>query len=72
MPSQGDEIDRRHRRLAAVEPLAAPAIAAPPADQIVTTPMRAREVDDRNTLLKGIAPPERKAVPDDEAPGPTP
>jgi hypothetical protein len=36
------------------------AIAAPPADQVVATPERLREVDDRDFLLQGIAPPLRK------------
>jgi hypothetical protein len=36
------------------------AIAAPPADQVVATPERLREVDDRDFLLHGIAPPLRR------------
>ncbi len=32
------------------------AVAAPEAEQVVHTPVRLREVDDRNLLLKGIAP----------------
>lgn len=36
------------------------AVAAPPADQVVATPERLREVDDRDFLLKGIAPPLRR------------
>jgi hypothetical protein len=36
------------------------AIAAPPADQVVSTPERLREVDDRDFLLQGIAPPIRR------------
>lgn len=39
----------------------AAAVAAPPADQVVATPERPREVDDRDFLLQGIAPPLRKA-----------
>jgi hypothetical protein len=35
-------------------------IAAPPADQVVATPERLREVDDRDFLLQGIAPPSRR------------
>jgi hypothetical protein len=35
-------------------------IAAPPADDVVATPERLREVDDRDFLLQGIAPPLRK------------
>jgi hypothetical protein len=35
-------------------------ITAPPADDVVATPERAREVDDRDFLLQGIAPPLRK------------
>lgn len=35
-------------------------IAAPPADQVVATPERLREVDDRDFLLQGIAPPLRR------------
>lgn len=56
-----------------VEAIAAPTIAAPAADLVVATPTRSREVDDRNTLLKGIAPPQGKAAIDDPAPvEPTP
>lgn len=36
------------------------AIAAPAADQVVATPERMREVDDRDFLLQGIAPPTRR------------
>lgn len=36
------------------------AIAAPPDDEIVATPERRREVDERDYLLDGIAPPLRK------------
>ena len=36
------------------------ALAAPPAAEVVATPERAREVDDRDTLLRGIAPPLRQ------------
>lgn len=36
------------------------AIAAPPPDMVVATPERLREVDDRDFLLQGIAPPLRK------------
>lgn len=36
------------------------AVAAPPADQVVATPERLREVDDRDFLLQGIAPPLRR------------
>jgi hypothetical protein len=35
-------------------------ITAPAADQVVTTPERSREVDERDELLRGIAPPTRK------------
>jgi hypothetical protein len=35
-------------------------IAAPPPDMVVATPERLREVDDRDFLLQGIAPPLRK------------
>jgi hypothetical protein len=35
-------------------------IVAPPADQVVATPERLREVDDRDFLLQGIAPPSRR------------
>jgi hypothetical protein len=35
-------------------------IAVPPADQVVATPERLREVDDRDFLLQGIAPPSRR------------
>jgi len=36
------------------------AIAAPPANEVVATPERAREADDRDALLEGIAPPTRR------------
>lgn len=39
---------------------AAAAIAAPPKAEVVATPERAREVDDRDFLLQGIAPPQGK------------
>jgi hypothetical protein len=39
---------------------AAIAIAAPPASEVVATPERAREADDRDALLEGIAPPTRR------------
>lgn len=45
-------------------------LAAPPADQVVATPERLREVDDRDFLLQGIAPPLRKSA--DTTPQPTP
>lgn len=51
-----------------VDAIAAPTIAPPAADQVVATPTRSREVDDRNALLKGIAPPQGKAALDDTAP----
>jgi hypothetical protein len=35
-------------------------LVAPPADQVVATPERLREVDDRDFLLQGIAPPSRR------------
>jgi hypothetical protein len=35
-------------------------IQAPPADQVVATPERLKEVDDRDFLLQGIAPPQHK------------
>ncbi|HET9987817.1 MAG TPA: hypothetical protein VFQ65_04840, partial [Kofleriaceae bacterium] len=35
-------------------------IAAPPSEEVVATPERLREVDDRDFLLQGIAPPLRK------------
>jgi|JI10StandDraft_1071094.scaffolds.fasta_scaffold05147_4 hypothetical protein len=50
-----------------VEAIAAPTISPPPADLVVATPTRSREVDDRNTLLKGIAPPQGKAAIDEPA-----
>jgi hypothetical protein len=49
----------------------AAAIAAPPADQVVSTPERLREVDDRDFLLQGIAPPLRRN-PDGTAVTPAP
>lgn len=36
------------------------AIAAPPATEVVATPERMREADDRDVLLEGIAPPSRR------------
>jgi hypothetical protein len=36
------------------------AIAAPSADDVVATPERLREVDDRDFLLQGIAPPTHR------------
>ncbi len=36
------------------------ALSAPPSDQVVATPERLREVDDRDFLLQGIAPPSRR------------
>ncbi len=36
------------------------AIAAPPATEVVATPERMREADDRDVLLDGIAPPSRR------------
>lgn len=36
------------------------ALAVPPPDQVVATPERLREVDDRDFLLQGIAPPLRR------------
>ena len=36
------------------------AVSAPPEGEVVATPGRLREVDDRDTLLQGIAPPIRK------------
>jgi len=36
------------------------AVAPPPGDQVVSTPERLREVDDRDYLLQGIAPPLRR------------
>jgi hypothetical protein len=35
-------------------------LTAPPPDQVVATPERLREVDDRDFLLQGIAPPSRR------------
>lgn len=54
------------------------AIAAPAPEEVVATPERAREVDDRDFLLQGIAPPLRKNpdgtahVPDAPARPPSP
>ena len=44
----------------AVGSLGATPIAAPPEGEVVATPGRLREVDDRDYLLQGIAPPIRK------------
>ncbi len=41
------------------------AIAVPADDDVVATPERMREVDDRDFLLQGIAPPSRKPASDD-------
>jgi hypothetical protein len=45
-------------------------ISAPPEGEVVATPGRMREVDDRDYLLQGIAPPIRKGA--DVAPPPAP
>jgi len=46
---------------ASVSAIGAPAaLAGPAADQVVATPERGREVDDRDFLLQGIAPPSRR------------
>jgi hypothetical protein len=47
------------------------AITPPPEGEVVTTPERLREVDDRNYLLQGIAPPLRRS-PDGTAIPPVP
>ncbi|MBL0220431.1 MAG: hypothetical protein IPQ07_41995 [Myxococcales bacterium] len=47
------------------------AITAPAETEVVATPERLREVDDRDYLLQGIAPPLRKA-PDGATPAPAP
>ncbi len=49
----------------------ATAITAPAEADVVVTPERLREVDDRDYLLQGIAPPSRK-VPESTAPAPAP
>jgi len=41
---------------------AAPAIAAPPPDEVVATPERLHEVDDRDFLLRGLAPPVHRGA----------
>lgn len=46
----------------AVEAIAAPTLEPPPTATTVATPERSREVDDRNALLQGIAPPQGKAA----------
>ena len=45
----------------AITALGAKPIVAPAATEVVATPERMREVDDRDALLQGIAPPSRKA-----------
>jgi hypothetical protein len=45
---------------AEVRSIGAKAIAAPPDGEVVATPERAREVDDRDVLLKDLAPPLKK------------
>jgi hypothetical protein len=53
------KLEARHQ----TEPLAAaPTFAPPPAEDVVTTPERLREVDDRDFLLEGMAPQARKKV----------
>lgn len=47
----------------------AAAIEAPPEAEVVATPERLREVDDRDTLLQGIAPPIHKSAADATATG---
>ena len=42
-------------------------IEPPPADRQVATPLRSRELEQRETLLRGIAPPSRLATPADPA-----
>jgi len=55
-----------------ISDLGSPALLAPPADaDIVTTPERRREVDERDYLLQGIAPPLRRN-PDGTAVPPAP
>lgn len=48
------------------------AITAPAQEEIVATPERLREVDDRDALLQGIAPPIRKSGDTAVAPAPSP
>lgn len=48
------------------------AITAPAGDDVVATPERQREVDDRDFLLQGIAPPLRKSADAAAAPVPAP
>jgi len=62
---------------AAIGPIGATPISAPPDGEVVATPERLREVDDRDYLLQGIAPPIRKnsdgtAVSPTPAPAPSP
>lgn len=47
-------------------------VTAPAADQVVATPTRLREVDDRNMLLRGLAPSVGTAAPDPLAGGADP
>ena len=50
-------IDAKQR----VEGIGSPVeIAPPPADRVAATPLRSREMDERETLLRGIAPPVRR------------
>jgi hypothetical protein len=56
-----------------VSAIAQPAtIAVPAMEEVVATPERMREVDDRDYLLQGIAPPSHKAPDTKPAPKPTP
>lgn len=48
---------------------APPAIAAPPEDQTIETYVRLKELDDRETLLEGIAPPAKKPPTPDNTTG---
>jgi hypothetical protein len=53
------KLEARHQ----TEPLAAaPTFAPPPAEEVVATPERLREVDDRDFLLEGMAPQARRKV----------
>lgn len=50
----------------------AAAVAAPPRAEVVATPERMREVDERDFLLQGIAPPQRRGTDGSAAPPPPP
>lgn len=55
----GRRFEMKVKLASEVQALGAVAITAPASDEVVATPERQREVDDRDELLQGIAPPTR-------------